>query len=121
MDRIFLPDFMASITEYNLFVHRHRTSNRKANELLYRQSSNKHTQLIKLLVKVSLKDYQKQPGGITFQLATNVTPPLNMQTINFLILLLLCQFDSVTYQVTSSLLQITQGLKTERHQISNKP
>jgi hypothetical protein len=70
---------MVSITEDNLFVHCHVDFQSQSN----RQSPNKHTQLITLFVKFSLKKEQKQPSGFTFQLATNLTPPLEMQTINF--------------------------------------
>jgi hypothetical protein len=73
---------MASITEDNLFVQRHVELQSQSN----RQSSNKHKQLITLFVKFSLKEHQKQPSGFTFQLATNLTPILDMQNINFLIL-----------------------------------
>jgi hypothetical protein len=84
MARILLPYYLASITEDNLFVRRHEDFQSQSN----RQSSSKHTQLITLFVKVSLKEHQKQPRGMTLQLAKNLTPPLDMQTIKFLILLL---------------------------------
>ena len=74
-----LPDYMASIKEDKFYLHRHVDFQSQSN----RQSSNKHKQLITFFVKVSLKEYQKQPGEFTFQLVIYITPPLAMQTINF--------------------------------------